>query len=1200
MSKWTAEQKAAIDARGCSLIVSAAAGSGKTSVLVERLMRIIKDSEHQTPVEKMIVVTFTKDAAAEMKQRLAASLSKLIEENPQDGWLARQNSMLGCAAISTITSFCLDLLRNNISQLSFSSGFRVADETEEAILRTEAYKNTSDYFYSERYEDMMILRKNFCRTNDYALENMIYDLYNCVSSVPFFELWLDGAAEKYDSGIYEETYARFIENDVKACREIFENAESAVLKLENEKVSEIFSSEKYSFMSALEKFREKDFCAFTDILSGMPFPTFPRSRKTDDPELRAVAADSRSRYKELIKSLAKKASVYYHAGEDMEKSREVLRVVSDFLKRFDTELMSAKENKNAVGFDDAERLALKLLAEVHEDGTIEKTPLAKELSEYYELIMVDEFQDSNNRQDMIFRLLSRGGTAQSYGSNLFFVGDVKQAIYRFRLANPANFINALDSSAPYSEGTDRNSYIRLNKNFRSSREVIDFSNYIFSCIMTRYCGDIEYNEDEYLYQGASFCEADRKPVVMLFDKSDKETENLEAKCVAAKIAQMLKDGVPVSTDGGKGSRPCEMRDFCILMRGNKNIPVYAKELENLGINTECNAESGYLKARETSVLINLLRVTDNPLLDTPMMSVMLSPMFMFTPDEAARVRLVDKKASIYTNLCQGIGLNSNPPIFEGELLAKAQFLHSIITELRLYVSACTLQELVRKIYDSTDFLSVMQLYGDAGKKKANLRMMLEYVGNYEKNSDGGLSGFIRYIDRIIESGGDFEMAGEPHGSQNAVSIKSMHKSKGLEFPFVFIVGTWTKFNKTDSAKPFRFSYDMGLGFKLQNPEKYERWSSLPYEVINIQGRLDDISEEMRLLYVALTRAKERLFITMNCDESAQKKAQSLAKTIYEQQGITPAVASSANSMEDWLMMCLISHSKSAKLREIFGICESFRYDNDFEIEYEMCTPPVETEEEIKEVSAVREQPDPQMMKKLEEMFAFDYEKSVLSFLSPVPQGSNSENDGISPVTLSAKISVSDIAKDDSDFETPLKRPEFAGESKLTPAEKGTALHKFLQFADFAVLENDISSELERLYNTGYLTKKQKEAVREDDVKAFLNSGVYRRMKECVKVHREKKFLATIDDLGLDGKIGEEYRDTMGMINGIIDMVLEFEDYLVLVDYKTDRVTDINELAERYSGQLELYRKALEKTETKPVKETLIYSFYKRAELQLCK
>ncbi|MCI7803803.1 MAG: helicase-exonuclease AddAB subunit AddA [Oscillospiraceae bacterium] len=1197
MSKWTDEQKAAIDARGCSLIVSAAAGSGKTSVLVERLMQIIKDSENQTPVEKMIVVTFTKDAAAEMKQRLSASLSRLIEENPQDSWLARQNSMLGCAAISTITSFCLDLLRNNISQLSFSSAFRVADETEEAVLKTEAYQNTSDYFYSERYDDMILLRNNFCGTSDISLENMIYDLYNCVSSVPFFELWLDGAAEKYDSGIYEETYAQFIESDVKACKSAFEKAESAVLKLGNEKVSELVNTERCSFMSALERFEQKDFCGFADILSGISFPKFPPPKKTDDRDIREIVLDSRNQYKALITGLVSKCSVYCHADEDMEKSREILRVVSDFLKRFDAELMAAKESKNAVGFDDAERLALKLLAEVHEDGTIEKTPLAKELSEYYQLIMVDEFQDSNNRQDMIFRLLSRGGTAQSYGSNLFFVGDVKQAIYRFRLANPANFINALDSSAPYSEGTDRNSYIRLNRNFRSSKEVIDFSNYIFSCIMTRYCGDIDYNEEEYLYQGAKFCPAERKPVVILFDKSDKETENPEAKCVAAKIAQMLRDGVPVSTNGGEGSRPCEMKDFCILMRGNKNIPVYAKELEKLGINTECNAEGGYLKARETSVLINLLKVTDNPLLDTPLMSVMLSPMFMFTPDEAAEVRLVDKKANIYTNICKGIGLNGNPPLFEGELLAKAQFLHSVITELRLYVSACTLQELIRKIYDSTDFMSVMQLYGDAGKKKANLRMMLEYAGNYEKNSDGGLSGFIRYIDRIMDSGGDFEMAGEPHGSQNAVAIKSMHKSKGLEFPFVFIVGTWTRFNKIDSTKPFQFSYDMGLGFKLQNPEKYERWSSLPFELINIQGRLDDMSEEMRLLYVALTRAKERLFITMNCDESAEKKAVSLAKTIYEQQGITPAVAASANSMADWLMMCLISHSKSARLREIFGICESFRYDNDFEIEYEMCEPPGETEEEIKEVSAVRQQPDPQMMKELEDMFAFDYDKSVLSFLSPVTQGGN---DDISQVNLSAKISVSDIAKDDSDFEPPLKRPEFAGESKLTPAEKGTALHRFLQFADFGELENDITSEKTRLYNTGYLTLKQKEAIREEDVKAFLDSGIYKRVKECVKVHREKKFLAAIDDLELEGRVGEEYKGTMGMINGIIDMVLEFEDYLVLVDYKTDRVTDINELAQRYSGQLQLYRKALEKTETKPVKETLIYSFYKRAEISVCK
>lgn len=1176
MSRWTDEQKAAIDASGCSVIVSAAAGSGKTSVLVERLIRIISDRENQTPVEKMIVVTFTKDAAAEMKQRLAASLSSLIEKNPEDRWLARQNSMLGCAAISTISSFCLDLLRSNISQLSFSSGFRVADDTEETVLKTQAYKNTSDYFYSEQYDDMMILRNNFCGSSDFPLENMIYSLYNSVSSVPFFGRWLDSASEKHSSSIYEDYYSDYLENEAKYCAGLFKNAMEDAVSLGNEKVSDLISTENYGFKNAVSKLREKDYGGFSSSLSEIIFKTFPRAKKDDDETIRNNIADCRKKYKVLVANLIKKSSIFDHAKEDAEKSIEIMRTATKFLKVFSKELISCKENINAVGFDDAESLTLSLLAEVNEDGTIEKTALAKELSEYYELIMIDEFQDSNNRQDMIFRLLSRGGTAESYGSNLFFVGDVKQSIYRFRLANPDNFINALNSAVPYEGVTDKNSSIRLNKNFRSSKEVIDFSNYIFSCIMTEYVGDINYTKDEYLYQGASFCETDRKPVIMLFDKSNKTEENLEAKCVAEKIAQMLKDKVPVSTDNGKGSRPCEMKDFCVLMRGNKNISIYADELENLGINAESNAEKGYLKARETSVLINLLRVTDNPLLDTPLMSVMLSPMFMFTPDEAVQVRLIDKKSHIYSNLCKGLGINGDSPLFESELFLKAKFLFEIINELRLYVSACTLQELVRKIYDSTDFLSVMQLYGDAERKKANLRMMLEYVGNYEKNSDGGLSGFLRYIDRIMDSDGDFQIAGGSTGSQNAVSIKSMHRSKGLEFPFVFIVGTWTKFNKIDRSKPFQFSYELGLGFKMQNPEKFEKYSTLPYEVINIRSRLSDISEELRLLYVAMTRAKERLFITMNFDEKQKKKAQDIAKTIYNENGISSELAASVDSMGDWLLMCLVSHSKSAKLRELFEIYESFRYDCDFAIEYEMCSLSQKSEE-IKEMSAERATSDPEMEKKLEKMFAFDYNLSLSA--------------------LTAKLSVSDVSKDDSDYETPLKRPEFAREKGvLTPAEKGTALHKFLQFSNFDVLEHDFSLELERLYETGYLTLKQKEVIKEDDITAFLNSGLYQRMKKCIKIHREKKFLIAIDDLDINLELREEYKNTSGMLNGIIDMVLEFEDYIILVDYKTDRVSDINELSQRYSEQLMLYKKTLEKTETKPIREAVIYSFYKKSEI----
>ena len=1175
MSRWTDEQKTAIEAEGCSVIVSAAAGSGKTSVLVERLLRIISDSEKQIPVERMIIATFTRDAAAEMKQRLSVSLSGLIEKDPGNAWAARQNAMLGCASISTISSFCLELLRRNISQLDFTSGFRVADETEEAVFRTQAYKSVSEYFYSEHFEDMLTLRSCFCGTDDDMLEAMIYDLYDCVSSVPFFDRWLDSAYEKYGSDFYRKIYSGYINADIKECSAALESAYSAAQKLDNDKVSGMVSGERASFMNALESFDDGDYMNFSSILSGISFVKFPNPRKTDDPELRNIIINCRNRYKELIGILANRASVYAHAEEDMEKSREVLRIISDFLRIFSEELIKQKQSRNAIGFDDAERLVLDLLADVNEDGSIEKTELARELSDYYEVIMIDEYQDSNNREDMIFRLLSKGGTAEKYGSNLFFVGDVKQSIYRFRLANPDNFINVLDISEPYRKGNTGNSCIRLNKNFRSSGAVIDLSNYIFRCIMSRSCGDIDYNDDECLYQGAEFCDAQRAPVIMLFDKSE---ENAEPKYIAQKIAQMLRDKVPVSTDGGKSSRPCEMRDFCILMRGNKNIPLYAHELEKLGIGTESNVESGYLKARETSVLINLLRTADNPLLDAPIMSVMLSPMFMFTADEAAMVRLVDKKASIYMNICKGIGAGGDAPLFEGELLLKSRFLHSVITELRLYAGACTLQELVRKIYDSTDFMSVMQLYGDAEKKKANLRMMLEYVGNYEKNFDGGLTGFVRYIDSITESGGDFDMASAGHGSQNAVSIKSMHKSKGLEFPFVFIAGTGTKFNKMDNTKPFRFSYDLGLGFRLQNPELHERYAALPYEVIAARAKLESISEEMRLLYVAMTRAKERLFITLNCNSSAVKKAQSLAGIIYEQGGITPKIAASADSMADWLYMCLISHSKSAKLRELFEIYESFRYDFDFEIEYEICTEH-DSHEQIAAMPDRRSSSDSEIKRKLREMISFKYDLSLSA--------------------LTAKLSVSDISKNENDFDAPLKRPAFAIESGgLTPAEKGTALHKFLQFADFAALEKDIGSELERLYESGYLSKKQMESVKKSDVEAFLKSGLYDRIRKCIRVHRERKFLVSIDELNAGGEIGRSYKETSGMLNGIIDMILEFDDGLVLVDYKTDRISDLNELAVRYSGQLELYRKALQMTETKPVKETLIYSFYKKCEIKV--
>lgn len=1177
MSRWTKEQRQAINASGRSVIVSAAAGSGKTSVLVERLIRIISDRENPVPVERMIVVTFTNDAAAEMKQRLASALSSMIEINPDDSWLSRQNSMLCCASISTIHSFCFDLLRNNINQLSLSSGFRIIDETEENVLRIQAYKNISEKFYNERYEDMITLRNNFCVNDDKPLEELVYSLYNCVSSVPFFEKWLDEAYEKYNGDQYKDYYIKYVESKIDLCSSLLNNASCQSITLNNEKIMSLINEDKLYLDNIFTFFKNGVFDEFHRSLSAVKFRNFPSGVKnSENPELRQKIKSCRDNYKEIITELKKSSEILVNAESDLERHKIIQKILSDFLKEFASELYSLKEKKNAVGFDDAERLALELIADINNSGIIEKTPLARELSEYYKLIMIDEFQDSNNRQDMIFKLLSKNGRADKYGDNLFFVGDVKQSIYRFRLANPDNFINAVGSAEPYTENGNQNAYIRLNRNFRSSGEVVNFVNYIFKHIMSEKCGDINYNDDEYLIQGASFCEAERNPLIMLFDETE-DAENTEAECIADKIEEMLGNQTPVSIDMGKGSRPCQMKDFCILLRNRKNIAVYTRELEKRGISVDSEDESGYLKAREISILMNILRVIDNPLTDTALVSVMLSPMFMFTVQDTAEIRLINKNAHIYSNLCEGLGLNGKKILFQNELYTKALFLYEVIMELRLYISACTLQELIRKIYDSTDFLSVMQIYGDAKRKKANLRMMLEYAEDYEKNSDGGLSGFLRYIDRIMESKGDFKAVSGSSGSQNAVSVKTMHKSKGLEYPFIFIAETSTKFSRLDKMKPFQFSYESGLGFKLQNKEKYERFNTLPYEAISLENRRNAVSEEMRLLYVALTRAKERLFITLNAGEANLKKARAMATDILLNGGISDRISASANSMEDWLLMTLISHGGSGTIRERFQIFESFRYNEDFKIDYEFYNP--NKTDEIIQLPKERSLPCEEMVRQIEDMFSFNYDLSLSA--------------------LTSKLSVSDISKNEGSFEAPLKRPEFAREAGgLTPAEKGTALHRFLQFTDFSALKKDYQMELERLYNTGYLTEKQKSAIKEDDINAFLDSKLFERINCCKNILREKKFLIAIDDLELEDEFGMEYKNTSGMLNGIIDMVLEFEDYLVLVDYKTDRVSDINELAEKYKRQIELYKLTLEKTEIKPVKEALIYSFSKKSEIRV--
>lgn len=1182
MRKWTAEQQNAIDAENRSIIVSAAAGSGKTSVLVQRLIRIISDSSRRIPVEKMVVVTFTNDAAAEMKMRLSSSLSEMLRSNPEDRWLSRQRSLIGSAKISTIHSFCFGLLRENISELDITFGFRIAEPSEERIFKEKALQIIFEEFYSKYPEDMKFLNDCFCTVSDKPLENMIFSLYDQIMSIPFYDKWFENLFKTYENGsVYLEDFNEYVGGRLEDIDYMLKGISSLASDYGQQKLIDAVDTDIMGFSVIRKLFEKGEYIEFAKAISAFKFTRMPNPAKNSgDESIRAVIKANRDSCKNAVQKLVKKdvVNLYAYINEDLELHKKAAAIIKRIIDNMAHELWKIKVSKNTICFDDAEQLTLELLTERNQEGKVVKSALAKEISDYYEIIMVDEFQDTNNRQDMIFRLISKGGNTEKYGSNLFMVGDVKQSIYRFRLANPDNFIKAVSSAVPYEKGGTENTCIKLNQNFRSSSEVIEFANYVFSHIMTGKAGDVDYNEDEYLIQGASFPEGNRNTKILLFED---DKNSAEEKYTAIQIKRILDEKTPVS-DGKGGTRPCEYRDFCILIRNRDKAEGFARELESRGIPSYYEEMAGYIKSREIAVLLNILRIVDNPLNDTALMSVMLSPMFMMTAQEAAEIRLIDKNASVYKNILAGIGASGSEPLLSGELYIKAKFLYDTVTQLRMYAVAYTLRELISRIYDSTDFLSVMQIYKDSAKKKANLRMLLEYAESYESGTKGGLSGFIRYIDRISESGGDLETTVKVSGSQNVVSIKTMHKSKGLEYPFVFIVAVSTTFKGDDVKLPYRFSADRGLGFKFQNKEKYEKYATMPFAAVEAYNYGRTVSEEMRLFYVAVTRAKERLFITYEIDKNEDSsKNLNIRQYNFDMKlsgGITHRIVGNARSIGDWLSMVLPAHRKSGLMRKISGTADSaFMFDEDFEIEYELYEPEEEEvlpEKELEKTAL----PDLTVTDELKRNFAFKYDHRFSQ--------------------LTAKLSVSDVSKDDEAYGIRLSHPHFSGGKRLTGAEKGTALHTFLQYADFDSTKRDVESEIERLKSGGYLTDLQAEAVKAEDVKAFLRSGIFKRMENAVSVIREKKFLIAIDDMELDGELGEIYKGTTGMLNGIIDVVIEEEDGLVLADYKTDYVKEPEELIEKYSKQLMLYKHTLEKIGSKPVKQALIYSFHFGREIEI--
>ncbi len=1187
MSVWTKEQLEAITARDTGIIVSAAAGSGKTSVLVERLLGILSDTENKIPADRIVVVTFTNDAAAQMKQRLSAALSDAIENDPDNLWLCRQQALLQTAKISTIHSFCFDLIRENIQSLDVSAGFRILDDTEERLLIGKAAENTFERLYGENAEKINELADFFSGSvrSDGELEEAMLKIYDFLMSIPFYEDWLQTQINYYSEDfdpVSDPLAKAYGELTKKAYGKILSRAEYAqnIFTQSFGKTSNAIANDIDGISEILLRLNNSGIFGAAELHDGFSFSRIDLPRKGKNEPVDELTEQQKEKikkirddYKKEFEKIGKNIFTAEEISEDYKKHADILNGISEVITIFSEELKKLKISKNALGFSDAEQLAIKLLAEKNSSGEIVKTRLAKELSEYYSMIMIDEFQDANNNQDLIFKLLSKGGTADKGGTNLFVVGDVKQSIYRFRLANPQLFLDVLKRSEQYTGEDFSGSFasILLNRNFRSSGDVVGFVNYVFGLLMSRENGEIDYTADEALVQGLEYPEGERTTEIIIVPDNDENTEseddedaspNCEARAAAQKIKSML--GVKTVFDKG-ALRPCEPRDFCVLLRNNKSAELYVRELEKAGIKAYAEEPAGYLRSREISVLTALLAVVDNPMQDIQLVTVLMSPMFMLNAEDMAAIAGErnygrEKYFSVIRRVMDG----ETSLTADSVLYGKLERFMKMFEKLRYCAASQRIERFIRTVYDSTDFLSAVQVYKDGGRKRANLRLLLEVAESYEKNSGGGLNGFVRYVDNIIKRDGDFRRASTIAPSDNVVSVKTIHKSKGLEYPFVFLCGTSVKFNSDELNKRIQINSDFGIGFKIQDRENLKLYNSFPQHTIKEINRAAAKSEEMRLLYVALTRAREQLFITVPDNEKIRKRIEKVRSEIIASGYVTAGTVSSADSMLDWISAAMLVHPNGDWFRdgEVISV-------NDSTVKVSVCTAGSETEKALEEIKTEKALPDSGMLQKLRDMFAFRYDDSLTQ--------------------KTAKITVTEIAKS-SGGKLYLRRPDFALEhGGLTAAERGTAMHTFMQYADYSAAEQDASAEAARLAEHGLLSFEERDSLNMGQLKEFFESDLYARMKKSGNIRREQKFLIKKCDAALDDERLMEYNNG-SMLQGIADCMFEEDGEIVLVDYKTDRVDNGKILISRYDLQIKLYSAALSKIFGKRVKEAYLYSF----------
>ena len=1211
-ANWTDKQKQAIYVSGRSSLVAAAAGSGKTAVLVERIIKKITDENHPVDIDRLVVVTFTKAAAAEMRQRIREALDNILESSPGNENIIRQQSLIHNAKITTIDSFCLNIVRNYFSDIDVDPGFRTADDGEIKLLENDVMDDMLEEYYSSGNEDFLQFVDAYgTGRDDSKIVDIIMKIYNAARSCPWEDEWYEECLENYlvtEKSMDSNPCIQYLFNDLKKSLEdfdgIFDKLEKICQSPDGPAGYLATVSEDHQLIKML--INSENFEMLVKRINLSSFGNIGRCSKGVDEEKKNYVKQERDNFKNFLTKDVKGKLITGDINKiykDIVDNTPAVRMMVHLALEFSQRMSGEKKRRNVIDFNDMEHLALSILVK-KEDGKLVYTETADKLANRFEEILIDEYQDSNQLQEVILNAVSKTRLSGE-NNNIYMVGDVKQSIYKFRLACPELFIEKYDT---YGETGD-NVRIELQKNFRSRENVLECANDVFSHIMNKNFSGIGYDESVRLNAGFPYPEysdsnygdgANKSTDVILISSENEEeatTRELEADRLAKLIEGIVASGVNVYDADKNIYRPAEYRDIVILTRSVTGwADTFADALMDRGIPAYTDSSTGYFSVREIQVILSMLTIVDNPVQEISLAAAMMSYFGGFTAAELGMVRklgreYVDKNVhnNLYEHLKAVAVLGGEDKIQETDvkqLSGKCALFLAKLTQYRDKSSVEPLYDLCwEMIYDSGyyDYVGTMPA---GAQRQANLNVLLERAAGYGKSSYSGLFNFLRYIERLKKFDEDFAEGAASLDNENLVRIMSIHKSKGLEFPIVILAGAHKSINFMDATAPVLVDQNLGIAVDYVDLKRRTKTPTIIKGAMARRIVRESIAEEERLLYVAMTRAREKLIITgvVKDADKTLDKYRGRAEQLAADGMLSFADSENIKNYLDMIMpVCLMD---SDKLKGSFNVMVDAGENSEtdaFESE--------EMSDENKKAVADKDlmsQPEVSagypLLDEIPEYVPDDNAagrmKLTVSQLKAMQAEDDSEENAYMDESVKAAIKMEAYDETNSII------PKFISgkEVKLAANERGSAYHRVMECLDYSVSVNieGVKADINRMLETGKMNELQVKSVNPWDINTFVQSDTGKRAASAVrsgKARREQPFVF-------------EYESQL--IQGIIDLYFEEDGELVIVDYKTDRVNKSavgeQNLVKRYAVQLDYYAKALAQLTGKRVKEKIIYSF----------